>query len=62
LIWIAVDAVGVPLLVRAGYYPSALLYAIYGGFCVWGLVVWQRARARLAAASAAGAETAQAPV
>jgi nicotinamide mononucleotide transporter len=62
LIWIAVDAVGVPLLVRAGYYPSALLYAIYGGFCVWGLVVWQRARTRLAAASAASAETAQAPV
>ena len=42
LIWIAVDAVGVPLLVRAGYYPSALLYGIYGVFCVWGFLTWLR--------------------
>jgi nicotinamide mononucleotide transporter len=42
LIWIAVDVVGVTLLLRAGYYPSALLYTVYGGFCVWGLVAWAR--------------------
>lgn len=42
LVWLAVDAVGVPLLLRAGYYPSALLYAVYGGFVIWGLVVWLR--------------------
>ncbi|MDN5721348.1 nicotinamide mononucleotide transporter family protein, partial [Corynebacterium sp.] len=32
LIWIAVDVVGVPLLFTAGYYPSAVLYLVYGVF------------------------------
>jgi nicotinamide mononucleotide transporter len=49
LIWIAVDAVGVPLLFAAGFYPSATLYLIYGGFCVAGMVAWIRAGRRLAA-------------
>ena len=40
LIWIAVDVVGVPLLLRAGYYPSAVLYLLYGAFCLWGFVTW----------------------
>jgi nicotinamide mononucleotide transporter len=44
LVWIAVDVVGVTLLLRAGYYPSALLYIVYGGFCVAGLVAWARLR------------------
>jgi len=43
LIWITVDLVGVPTLLRAGLYPSAALYAIYGGFVMWGFVVWLRA-------------------
>lgn len=47
LVWIAVDVVGVPLLLRAGYYPSALLYIVYGGFCVWGFVTWMRVQQRL---------------
>ncbi|MBC7639963.1 MAG: nicotinamide mononucleotide transporter [Rhodoferax sp.] len=42
LCWIAVDVVGVPLLLRAQFYPSAALYAVYGAFVVWGLVVWLR--------------------
>lgn len=42
LVWIAVDAVGVPLLVKAGYYPSAFLYAIYGAFVMWGFVSWMK--------------------
>jgi nicotinamide mononucleotide transporter len=42
LVWVAVDAVGVPLLLRAGYYPSALLYVVYGVFCVWGFAAWLR--------------------
>jgi len=46
LVWIGVDAVGIPLLLRAGYYPSALLYAVYGVFSLWGFVVWLRARDR----------------
>lgn len=40
LVWIAVDAVGVPLLVKAGYYPSAALYLIYGAFVIWGFIAW----------------------
>lgn len=42
LCWIAVDLVGVPLLLRAGFYPSAVLYAVYAGFVIWGFVVWLR--------------------
>ena len=42
LIWIAVDAVGVPLLIRAHYYPSALMYVVYGAFCLIGFVQWIR--------------------
>ncbi|MGC1214642.1 MAG: nicotinamide mononucleotide transporter family protein, partial [Micromonospora sp.] len=42
LIWIAVDAGGVPLLLRGHYYPSAAMYLVYGAFCVWGLAAWWR--------------------
>lgn len=42
LIWIAVDIVGVPLLLRAQYYPSALMYVVYGAFCVIGFISWLR--------------------
>jgi nicotinamide mononucleotide transporter len=42
LIWIAVDAVGVPLLLMGRFYPSAAMYAVYGLFCVWGFVSWLR--------------------
>lgn len=44
LVWIGVDVVGVPLLLEARYYPSAVLYLVYGGFCVWGFLTWARAR------------------
>jgi nicotinamide mononucleotide transporter len=43
LIWIAVDAVGVPTLLEAGFYPSAVLYGFYGLFCVAGFITWWRA-------------------
>ena len=46
LIWIAVDLVGVPLLLVAGYYPSAIMYIVYGGFCVVGFVAWLRIERR----------------
>ncbi len=63
LIWIGVDIVGVPLLFIAGFYPSALLYLLYGGFVIWGFVTWMRVRARLdAAATAPPAEPAAAAV
>lgn len=42
LAWIAVDAVGVPLLWHSGYYPTAVLYLVYGGLVVWGFAVWLR--------------------
>lgn len=46
IIWVLVDVVGVPLLLVAGYYPSAILYMVYGGFVIWGLGVWLRAQRR----------------
>ncbi|MDO4685285.1 MAG: nicotinamide mononucleotide transporter family protein [Corynebacterium sp.] len=42
LVWIGVDIVGVPLLLSAGYYPSAALYIVYGAFVIWGFTVWLR--------------------
>lgn len=50
LIWLGVDVVGVPLLVMAGYYPSATLYVVYGAFVLWGFVVWLRVQRKEAAA------------
>lgn len=40
VIWILVDLVGIPLLLVAGFYPSAIMYVVYGAFCVLGLVSW----------------------
>lgn len=47
LVWIGVDLVGVPLLLAAGFYPSALLYAAYGLFCLWGFATWVAVHRRL---------------
>ena len=46
VLWILVDVVGVPLLLRAQLYPSAVLYLVYGGFVLWGLAVWVRLQRR----------------
>jgi nicotinamide mononucleotide transporter len=46
LVWIAVDLVGIPLLLAAGYYPSAIMYIFYGGFCVLGFWTWLRIERR----------------
>jgi nicotinamide mononucleotide transporter len=43
LAWIAVDLVGVPLLWHSQYYPTAILFVVYGGLVVWGFVVWLKA-------------------
>ena len=43
LAWIAVDLVGVPLLWHSGYYPTAILFVVYGALVVYGFVVWVRA-------------------
>lgn len=42
LIWVAVDLVGVPLLISAGYYASAFMYVFYGAFTLVGFFVWRR--------------------
>jgi nicotinamide mononucleotide transporter len=42
LCWIAVDVVGVPELLHFKFYPSAILYAVYAGFVIWGFFVWLR--------------------
>lgn len=42
LCWIAVDLVGVPELLHFHYYPSAIMYGIYGAFVIWGFTVWLR--------------------
>lgn len=55
LIWIGVDLVGVPLLIAAGYYPSAALYLFYASFVLWGFATWlkvQRSAAPTQPASA----------
>jgi nicotinamide mononucleotide transporter len=46
LIWIAVDVVGVPLLIQAEFYPSATMYVVYGLFCVIGFASWWRIQNR----------------
>ncbi|MCS4531975.1 nicotinamide mononucleotide transporter family protein [Corynebacterium sp. ES2730-CONJ] len=56
LIWIGVDIVGVPLLLSAGYYPSAILYIIYGIFVIWGFFVWMRVQRNAARSPLASAE------
>jgi nicotinamide mononucleotide transporter len=48
LIWIAVDVVGVPLLVQSKFYPSATMYVVYGLFCVLGFASWWRIQNRAA--------------
>lgn len=48
LIWVAVDLVGVPLLVSAGYYASAALYVFYGAFTLLGFATWVRVQRRAA--------------
>ena len=55
LIWVAVDIVGVPLLVSAGYYASALLYLFYGVFTIIGFFTWVRVQRRADAATAPAA-------
>jgi nicotinamide mononucleotide transporter len=42
LCWIAVDTVGVPELLHFHYYPSAILYGVYGAFVIYGFVAWLR--------------------
>jgi nicotinamide mononucleotide transporter len=60
LIWVAVDVVGVPLLIGAGYYASASMYVFYGAFTLVGFFVWARERRRGGTPKAPVPETAPA--
>lgn len=42
LVWLAVDAVGVPLQIDSGLWFSALVYVIFAVLVVWGYVDWRR--------------------
>lgn len=46
LVWVAVDIVGVPLLISAGYWASAFMYLFYGAFTLTGFFVWWRIQRR----------------
>lgn len=46
LVWVAVDVVGVPLLLSAGYWASAAMYLVYGVFTLTGFFVWWRVQRR----------------
>ena len=35
--------VGVPLLWHSGYYPTAILFIVYGVLVIYGFFVWLRA-------------------
>ncbi|MFJ1511345.1 nicotinamide riboside transporter PnuC [Cellulosimicrobium funkei] len=61
LVWVAVDIVGVPLLISAGFYASAFMYVFYGAFTLVGFFVWWRVNRRAAAAAEADAAAAGAP-
>lgn len=54
LVWVAVDIVGVPLLISAGYWASAAMYLFYGAFTLVGFFVWWRVQRREAARAAQG--------
>ena len=60
LCWIAVDLVGVPELIHFRFYPSAVLYGVYGAFVVWGFFVWRRAAREEQAQALRARQTAEA--
>ena len=48
LVWIAVDRSACRCCWTPSYYPSALMYIVYGAFCVVGFVSWLRIEKRRA--------------
>ncbi|SDC59727.1 nicotinamide mononucleotide transporter family protein [Actinokineospora iranica] len=55
LVWLVVDAIGVPLQLRSGLWFSAIVYTVFAGLVVYGWVSWFRsARRQRAAVSSAG--------
>nr|WP_225955428.1 nicotinamide mononucleotide transporter family protein [Kibdelosporangium phytohabitans] len=52
LVWLLVDAVGVPLQIRSGLWFSALVYTVFAALVIWGWFSWNRDAKRTAAPSA----------
>lgn len=51
LVWLVVDAVGVPLQIQSGLYFSAFVYVIFAGLVIHGFVDWNRTARRLTEAA-----------
>ncbi|MFJ8966341.1 nicotinamide riboside transporter PnuC [Lentzea sp. NPDC102401] len=51
LVWLVVDAVGVPLQIQSGLYFSAFVYVIFAGLVIHGFVDWNRTARRLTQAA-----------
>jgi nicotinamide mononucleotide transporter len=51
LVWLAVDAVGVPLQISSGLYFSAAIYIVFAGLVIHGWWSWNRSAKRVAARS-----------
>ncbi|HUQ56078.1 nicotinamide riboside transporter PnuC [Lentzea sp.] len=51
LVWLVVDAVGVPLQIQSGLYFSAFVYLIFAGLVVHGFIDWNRTARRLTQAA-----------
>jgi len=43
VLWIAVDVIGIGLFTWRGLYPTAVLYVIFLGLAIWGLLSWRKA-------------------
>lgn len=42
LVWLAVDAVGVPLQISSNLWFSAMVYVVFAGLVIWGWLNWSR--------------------
>ena len=51
LVWLAVDAIGVPLQISSGLYFSAAIYIVFAGLVIHGWWSWNRSAQRVAARS-----------
>ncbi|MEJ2857818.1 MULTISPECIES: nicotinamide riboside transporter PnuC [unclassified Saccharothrix] len=51
LVWLVVDAIGVPLQIQSGLYFSALVYTVFAALVIWGWIDWNREAKRAATAA-----------
>ncbi|WP_309112972.1 nicotinamide riboside transporter PnuC [Saccharothrix sp.] len=56
LVWLVVDAIGVPLQLQSGLYFSALVYTVFAVLVIRGWIDWNREAKRAANTSSAPAE------